>query len=114
MVWDSVLQERTCERSESGEPDPERREREKMRFWTKGDFGLLGWRPVFVLVLLLPDDAPLITTPSSFGGTVWYHNCPFALALLLSVGHSAKPKGMLDAREEAKFTPCKKNCANFI
>lgn len=95
---------------ESGEPDPERRGRErKRRFWTKGDFGLLGWRPVFVLVLLLPDDAPLITTPSSYGR---YHNCPFALALLLSVGHSAKPKGMLD--EEAKFTPCKKNCANFI
>lgn len=47
------------------------RERETRRFWTKGDFGLLGWRPVFVLVLLLPDDAPLITTPSSFGGTVW-------------------------------------------
>lgn len=42
--------------------------RERKRFWTKGDFGLLGWSPVFVLVLLLPDDAPLITTPSSFGG----------------------------------------------
>lgn len=67
MVWDSVRRERTCERSESGEPDPEQ---ERKRFWTKGDFGLLGWRPVFVLVLLLPDDAPLITTPSSFGGTV--------------------------------------------
>lgn len=50
---------------ESGEPDPERRDREREKGgFGQGDFGLLGWRPVFVLVLLLPDDAPLITTPS--------------------------------------------------
>lgn len=69
MVWDSVVRERTCERSASNvRRTGSGASRESKGFWTKGDFGLLGWRPVFVLVLLLSDDAPLITTPSSFGG----------------------------------------------
>lgn len=63
MVGDSVVRERTCESPENRIRSDEI-EREEKGGFGQGDFGLLGWRPVFVLVLLLPDDAPLITTPS--------------------------------------------------
>lgn len=79
-----MLRERTRERSVVSNLSAENRIRRWKRcergVWTKGDFGFLGG-DLFVLVLLLPDDAPLITTSKL---VAWYHNCPFALALRLS------------------------------